>query len=88
MHADERKVAKMEITFGRVQHTDDGKVVEVYAAGRSIGEIYKEPEMIEWAADATLEAAGFENANGRTLALMKRDIRERQAEREARFMGA
>ena len=73
----------MEITFGRVRHTADGKVAEVFAAGRSIGEIYKEPEMDEWAADAELESHGFENANGRTLPAMKRYIRDMQCEREA-----
>ena len=85
MHADERRAAKMEITFGRMQHTADGRVVEVFAGGRYIGEMYREPEMDEWAADATLEAAGFENANGRTLAEMKRYIRDmarRERERQ------
>lgn len=79
----------MEITFGPVRRMEGGeRFVEVYAAGRCIGEIYREPEMIEWAANAELESVGFENANGRTLALIKRDILERQREREERFMGA
>lgn len=78
---------KTEIKFGRVEHTVDGRIVEVFAGGRYIGELYREPEMDEWAASADLEAVGFEHAHGRTLAEAKRDIRERQAKREERNEG-